>query len=183
MDRFAMPALRSHVRGTWRPVHFAEGFGRRASQDLGRLALTPDLPKLRLAGEPRFLVKVAVREESEMLLSVLALLLAGLSGPEWLSVHEDSEATTSIDVRAIGRVGQHRTVAVKTMFRNAEAGGFVHDIELDCAANRLRAVHESILNGRGERVSDGPALSPGWMTPPDGAPFLAVLRGVCSLAE
>jgi hypothetical protein len=114
---------------------------------------------------------------------LLALAIAGQPGAAWLPVHEDQEATTSINSRAIGRAGEHRTVAVRTMFRDAAAGGFIHDLELDCAASRLRTVHETILGGRGERVTDGPSLSPEWMTPPEGAPFRAVLTRVCSPAD
>ena len=112
---------------------------------------------------------------------MLALAIAGQPGAAWLPVHEDEEATTSIAARAIGRAGGHRTVAVRTTFRDAAAGGFIHEsLELDCAAGRLRSLHETILDGRGERVTDGPSLSPDWTTPPEGAPFRAVLTRVCA---
>ena len=61
-----------------------------------------------------------------MLGSLLALAIAGQPGAAWLPVHEDEEATTSIAARAIGRAGGHRTVAVRTTFRDAAAGGFIH---------------------------------------------------------
>ena len=116
-----------------------------------------------------------------MLGSMLALVLAGQAVAQWLPVHEDAEATTSIDARSIRRAGPQRTVSVRTMFRSdPEAGGFIHDLELDCAGRRLRSVHETILDARGERVIDGPALSGSWTSPPDEAPFSAVLRRVCA---
>ncbi|HMG47514.1 MAG TPA: surface-adhesin E family protein [Allosphingosinicella sp.] len=115
-----------------------------------------------------------------MLGAVLALAIAGPPSAAWLPVHEDEEATTSIAARAVGRAGAYRTVAVRTMFRDAAAGGFIHALELDCAAGRLRAVHETILDGRGQRVTDGPSLSSAWITPPEGAPFRAVLTRVCA---
>jgi riboflavin biosynthesis pyrimidine reductase len=118
-----------------------------------------------------------------MLGALLALAIAGPPRAAWLPVHVDQEATTSIDARTIGRAGGHRTVAVRTMFRDAAAGGFIHDLELDCAAGRLRPVHETILDGRGQRVTDGPSLSSAWVTPPEGAPFRAVLTRVCSAAD
>jgi hypothetical protein len=118
-----------------------------------------------------------------MLGPLLAVAVAVQPGAAWLPVHEDREATTSIDARAIGRAGEHRTVAVRTMFHDAAAGGFIHDLEVDCVAGRLRTVRETILDGRGEPVADGPSLSPDWTTPPEGAPFREVLSRICSPAD
>lgn len=102
---------------------------------------------------------------------------------EWVVVHEDAEAATSVDLRSIRRSGEHARVAVRTLFRDPEAGGFIHNVEVDCAAGRLRGVHETILDARGERVIDGPSLSREWMDLPEEAPFAAALRRACSSAR
>lgn len=109
----------------------------------------------------------------------IALSVAAQAGVQWTPVHDDDQATTSIDARSIGSSNGFRTIAVRTLFKDGESGGYIHDLELDCAGHSLRAVHETILDSQGRRVTDGPS-NQDWLTPPQEAPFSAVLRDVCA---
>ena len=118
-----------------------------------------------------------------MLTLLLAVAVFAQPAAQWVTVHDDVEASTSVNTRTLGQSGSRRTVSVRTIFKDGQSGGYIHDLELDCPAARLRSVHETILNTRGERVIDGPSLSSEWMAPPEGAPFFAVLRHACRAAD
>jgi len=118
-----------------------------------------------------------------MLALPILIAISTHAGAEWTPVHEDPEATTSISARPADRAGGHLSVAVRTMFKDDQSGGFIHQLEVDCGANRLRAVHEAILDPSGETVTEGPSISADWTTPPEEAPFSAVMRRVCVQAD